>query len=91
MSCAIALAVMNAVDNEHMVENAKNVGEYLLSELKTMQKEFPEVIGDVRGVGLFVGIELVKDQKTKAPATEETKNVVDRQSYDGYKRCSNIY
>lgn len=69
---------MNVVDNENMIENAKFVGEYLLTELKCMQDKFPDVIGDVRGVGLFVGIELIKDPKTKTPATEETRDVVNR-------------
>lgn len=78
MSCAIAIAVMNTIDNEKMMENAKNVGDYLLSELKTLQEKFPDVIGDVRGVGLFVGIELIKETKTKTPATEETRDVVNR-------------
>lgn len=78
VSCAIAIAVMNAVDNELMMENARNVGEHLLSELETMREKFPDVIGDVRGVGLFVGVELVKDPKTKTPATAETREVVDR-------------
>lgn len=78
MSCAIAIAVMNTVDNEHMIENAINVGEYLLLELRIMQKMFPDVIGDVRGVGLFVGIELIKEEKTKTPATEDARELVNR-------------
>lgn len=78
MSCAIAISVMNTVDNEKMMENANNVGKYLISELKTMQKKFPDVIGDVRGVGLFVGIELIKEPKIKKPATEETRDIVNR-------------
>jgi len=78
VSCAIAIAVMNVVDNELMMENARNVSEHLLSELKTMREKFPDVIGDVRGVGLFVGVELVKDPETKTPATAETREVVDR-------------
>jgi len=78
VSCAIAISVMNVVDDEQMMENAKDVGEYLLSELENMQRKFPDVIGDVRGVGLFVGIELIKDPKTKTPATVETREIVDR-------------
>lgn len=78
MSCAIAISVIDTVDNENLTENAKNVGEYLLSELKILQKEFPDVIGDVRGVGLFVGIELIKEQKTKTPATDDARDVVNR-------------
>jgi len=69
---------MNALDNEMMIENARNVGEHLLSELEMVREKFPDVIGDVRGVGLFVGVELVKDPKTKTPATAETRDVVDR-------------
>jgi ethanolamine-phosphate phospho-lyase len=69
---------MNVVDNENMMENAKDVGEYILSELKCMQGKFPDVIGDVRGVGLFIGVELIKDRKTKTPATVETREVVNR-------------
>ncbi|XP_003248636.2 alanine--glyoxylate aminotransferase 2-like [Acyrthosiphon pisum] len=78
VSCAIAIAVMTAVDEEQLVDNAKDVGGYLLSELENMQRRFPDVIGDVRGVGLFVGVELIKDPKTKTPATAETRDVVDR-------------
>lgn len=69
---------MNVVDKERMVENAKFVGEYLMFELKCMQDKFPDVIGDVRGVGLFIGIELIKDPSTKTPATEETRDIVNR-------------
>lgn len=78
VSCAIAISVMNAVDNEKMMENAKDVGEYILSELKCVQEKFPDVIGDVRGVGLFIGVELIKDTKAKTPATAETREVVNR-------------
>ncbi|VVC36764.1 Pyridoxal phosphate-dependent transferase, subdomain 2,Aminotransferase class-III,Pyridoxal phosphate- [Cinara cedri] len=78
VSCAIANAVIDVLDKEKMMDNAKNVGEYLLSELKNMQNKFPDVIGDVRGVGFFVGIELIKNPKSKTPATEETREVVNR-------------
>lgn len=78
MSCAIAIAVIDTVDKENLLENAKNVGDFLLSEFKIMQQQFPDVIGDVRGVGLFVGIELIKEQKTKTPATDEAREVVNR-------------
>jgi len=69
---------MNALDNEMMIENARHVGEHLLSELEIVREKFPDVIGDVRGVGLFVGVELVKDPQTKTPATAETRDVVNR-------------
>lgn len=78
MSCAIAIAVMDTVDSENLMENARNVGDHLLSEMKSMRDKFPDVIGDVRGVGLFLGIELVKDPKAKTPATEDARDVVNR-------------
>lgn len=78
VSCAIAIAVMDTVDNEHLMENARNVGNYLLSSLKSAQEKFPDVIGDVRGLGLFLGVELIKDPKAKTPATEDARDVVNR-------------
>lgn len=78
MSCAIAIAVMDAVENERMIDNAKDVGDYLLSELSSMKKKFADIIGDVRGVGLFVGIELIIDPKDKTPATDDVRDIVNR-------------
>lgn len=80
VSCAIAIAVMDTVDSENLMENARNVGDYLLSNLKSMRDKFPDVIGDVRGVGLFLGIELIKDPKAKTPATDDARDVVNRYS-----------
>ncbi|MEL7028495.1 MAG: aminotransferase class III-fold pyridoxal phosphate-dependent enzyme, partial [Pseudomonadota bacterium] len=54
---------------------AKTVGAYVLSRFQDLQKTFP-VIGDVRGCGLFFGIELVKNQETKEPAPEAAHAVV---------------
>ncbi len=51
------------------MENARNQGEYLMGKLLEMQKTF-ECIGDVRGKGLMVGIELVRDRETKERASE---------------------
>lgn len=78
MSCAIAIAVMDAVENERMIDNAKDVGDYLLSELRNMKKKFNDIIGDVRGIGLFIGIELITDPKDKTPATDDTRDIVNR-------------
>jgi len=57
VSCAIGTEVLRVIREEHMQENALETGNYLKAELRKMQKEFP-VIGEVRGQGLFLGIEL---------------------------------
>jgi len=69
--CAAALATIDIIKKENLVENAATIGEYFierLQELKTRSK----IVGDVRGKGLILGIEFVKDRKTKEPASTET-------------------
>ncbi|WP_370408061.1 aminotransferase class III-fold pyridoxal phosphate-dependent enzyme [Tenacibaculum dicentrarchi] len=61
VSCAIATEVIRTVKRDKLQENALEVGEYLKSSLKELSKEFP-IIGDVRGQGLFLGIEFVDSQ-----------------------------
>lgn len=77
MSCAIALAVMDVMEKEKLQQNALEVGEYLMDEAKKMMNDY-EMIGDVRGLGLFVGIDLVRNRATREPATEETQEIVSR-------------
>lgn len=57
---AIASAVLDVIDEENLQERAETVGGYLMKELRETQKDFKQ-IGDVRGSGLMVGVELVKD------------------------------
>ena len=57
LACAAALAVLDVMEKERLVENADEIGNYLLSELKKMQTEIPHIV-DVRGRGLMIGIEL---------------------------------
>jgi len=71
MSCTAALVTINTIIEDSLVENSKNVGEYLLNGLKKLQEKY-EFIGDVRGVGLLIGVELVKDRKTKEPLDKKT-------------------
>lgn len=77
VSCAIANAVMNVIDEENLQENCLNVGNYLLKRGTDLMHEF-EIIGDVRGLGLFLGVELVKDRALRIPATEAASFVVNR-------------
>ncbi|NNL01452.1 MAG: aminotransferase class III-fold pyridoxal phosphate-dependent enzyme [Eudoraea sp.] len=61
VSCAIALSVLEVIDEENLQENAKIVGDYYKSLLLGLQKMYP-CIGDVRGSGLYLGVEIVKDK-----------------------------
>lgn len=63
LACAAALAVLDVIEEEHLVENAASVGSYLLSQLKTLAAETPSIV-DVRGEGLMIGIEFSDSIKT---------------------------
>lgn len=63
LACAAALAVLDVIEEEHLVENAASVGSYLLAQLKTLAAETPSIV-DVRGEGLMIGIEFFDSIKT---------------------------
>ena len=63
LACAAALAVLDVIEEEHLVENAASVGSYLLAQLKTLAAETPSIV-DVRGEGLMIGIEFSDSIKT---------------------------
>jgi len=71
-----ALVTMEIIQDEKLIQNAKEMGNLLLNGLKDLMKKY-EIIGDVRGRGLLVGIELVKDSKTKEHAKEETAEIME--------------
>ena len=75
VSCAAAIATIELL-RESLVKNAAEVGEHLLNGLRALMDKHP-IIGDVRGKGLMVGVELVRDRQTKERATEERNAVVD--------------
>ncbi|UPJ47839.1 aspartate aminotransferase family protein [Bradyrhizobium sp. 200] len=68
---AAALAVLKAIETGQLAENAAKVGAHLLSRLQTLKQGHP-LIGDVRGQGLAIGVELVTDRATRKPAKRET-------------------
>jgi 4-aminobutyrate aminotransferase/(S)-3-amino-2-methylpropionate transaminase len=70
-----ALATLTIIQEENLVENSRKVGEYMLGRLKEMQKKF-SFIGDVRGKGLMIGVELIKDKKTKEKLDKETCKMI---------------
>ena len=76
VSCAAGLAVLDIIRDEKLVENAAATGAYLKRGLATLMNKH-EIIGDVRGTGLALGVELVLDRKTRTPAPKETKRVID--------------
>jgi 4-aminobutyrate aminotransferase len=71
MACAAALATLDVIRKMHLPEHAERVGQGIMKRLREMQDDH-EIIGDVRGKGLMIGVELVKDRKTKEPAKLET-------------------
>ena len=77
VACAASLATIDVIQNEKLAQNAAELGEYLVNSFKKMQRDYP-VIGDVRGKGLVIGVELVEDPKTKKPASDMAALVVYR-------------
>ena len=76
VSMAAALAVLDVMEEEGLQENARLVGSHLMDALRSLGHRHA-IIGDVRGVGLFIGVELVRDRATLEPATGETSRVVE--------------
>jgi 4-aminobutyrate aminotransferase len=75
VACAAALATIDYIEKNKLVEHADSLGQYSLDRLKEM-KQRHTLIGDVRGLGLFLGIELVKDKKTRERAGDEAEAVM---------------
>ncbi|WP_158742876.1 aspartate aminotransferase family protein [Acidisphaera sp. L21] len=75
VSCAVGMAVLDVIENEGLIENARTTGDYMRAGLRDLMERH-EVIGDVRGAGLFVGLELVTDRARRTPATVATGKLV---------------
>jgi len=75
LACAAALAVMDVFARENLIETAKVLGDRLQSRLKAFEEEF-ELIGDVRGLGPMMAMELVKDRDQKTPAADAARALV---------------
>jgi alanine-glyoxylate transaminase/(R)-3-amino-2-methylpropionate-pyruvate transaminase len=76
VSMAAGLAVMDVIEEEGLQENARVVGGRLLEGLRRLQRKHP-LVGDVRGLGLMLGVELVSDPSARTPATAETLEVLE--------------
>jgi 4-aminobutyrate aminotransferase-like enzyme len=75
VSCAAAGAVLNVIERDRLIADAKEVGAYLQSELHRLAQR-QQAIGDVRGAGLFVGVEIVSDRARKTPDADATTALV---------------
>jgi 4-aminobutyrate aminotransferase/(S)-3-amino-2-methylpropionate transaminase len=75
VACRAAIAVLEQFEKKDLLSRAEKIGKKVLQSFREIQKRFP-VVGDVRGLGAMVGMELVADQKTKEPATAFTKQLV---------------
>lgn len=82
VSSAVALAVLDVIRDEGLVENAARMGARMRAGLEKLAEKH-EIIGDVRGAGLFFGCELVLDRATKAPAADLAQKVVDEMRHAG--------
>ncbi len=66
LCCAAALATLEVMENEHLVDKSAEKGSFAMKRLKELQNDFP-LIGDVRGLGLMIGLDIVKNTETKEP------------------------
>ncbi|MBL7074256.1 aminotransferase class III-fold pyridoxal phosphate-dependent enzyme [candidate division KSB1 bacterium] len=82
VSCAVGLAVLDVIEEEKLQENALSVGDRMKRGLEQLMAKHP-LIGDVRGLGLFIGVELVLDRETLAPATEQAAYIIERMKEEG--------
>ena len=76
VSCAIGMAVMDVIEEKNLIENSKLMGELFIDGLTKLKNRY-EIIGDIRGKGLFLGIELVKNRSSLEPAPKEAKLLVE--------------
>ncbi len=76
VSMAAGLAVLDVIDEEGLQENCRVVGAHLMNGLKRLQQRHA-IVGDVRGMGLMLGVELVRDRATREPAKQETADVLE--------------
>ena len=77
LSCVVGREVLRIVEDERLMQNAAAMGARMLEGLRALQEGHP-IIGDVRGMGLFLGVDLVTDRETRHPATVQASYVMNR-------------
>jgi len=76
VSCQAALTTIKLIENG-LIDNAAKQGSYMIDELKKLERNYP-IIGDVRGLGLMLAIEVVKDKRTKEYATDMRDSIIQK-------------
>jgi len=82
LACRAAIEVLKAIDTENLMERATHVGEQIKARFNVLKERF-DIVGDVRGLGAMVGMELVRDRATKEPAREETSRIANEALRNG--------
>jgi len=82
VSCAIGSEVLATVLDELLQTHARQIGDHMLSRLNELKSRY-KIIGDVRGSGMFLGVELVRDRETLEPATDEADTIVNLMRGEG--------
>jgi 4-aminobutyrate aminotransferase-like enzyme len=77
VSCVVGMTVLDIMQQEDLQQNARDVGGHLKARLEALGQRFP-LVGAVHGMGLYLGLEFVRDRETLEPATEETAAICDR-------------
>jgi len=82
VSCAVGIAVLNVIEEEDLMGNAQRTGKYIKEKLEKLKNKYP-LIGDIRGKGLFLGVELVLNKETLSPAVKQAEYIVERMKEEG--------
>ena len=82
VSCRAALASIDLIERGYMA-NAREVGTFMLKRLNGMRAAYPEIVGDVRGMGLMIGMDIISDAKSQRPARVLRDKIVDESYYSG--------
>ena len=83
ISCAAALAVLEAFEEEDLLSRANVIGERVMGAMREIQEKHPDFVGDVRGRGAMLAMELVKDPETRTPDKERTTRIVETALQEG--------
>jgi len=82
IACEAGLKIIEIMERDNFAQKAQIIGEIIISRFKTMKDKYP-IIGNVRGRGAMCALELVKDSKSKTPAKEETKKIIQEAYQNG--------